>query len=100
MKFIVFIATVSLLACGQNSNKGKEDVSVTDTAKTTFDTAKATPIVTEDPQPYNSPLEQPLNEALKKVYGNDWHVLNDQEAKWMKDAFDYFIAPKRKVNQN
>jgi hypothetical protein len=27
-------------------------------------------------------------------------VLNDQEARWMRDAFDYFIVPKRKENPN
>ncbi|MFZ1534685.1 MAG: hypothetical protein WAT14_10970, partial [Chitinophagaceae bacterium] len=100
MKFLLFIATVSLLSCSQKSKKGKEDVPKTDTIITNVDTAKTTPLVKDDPLPYNSPLEQPLNEALKKVYGNDWHILNDQEAKWMKDAFDYFIVPKRKVDPN
>ena len=101
MKFLIFIATVSLLSCGQKSTtKGKEDASITDTTKTTADTLKTPHVVKTDTPSYNAPLEKPLNEALQKVYGNDWHILNDQEAKWMKDAFDYFIVPKRKDNPN
>jgi hypothetical protein len=100
MKFLVFIAAVSLLSCGQNSTKGKEDVSTTDTAKTAVDTAKTTPVAKEDTPAYTTPDEEAVNELLKAKFETKWHVLNDKEAKWMKDAFDYFIVPKRKENPN
>lgn len=100
MKFLLFIVAVSLLSCGQNSTKGKEDVSTTDTAKTAVVTSKTTPVVKEDPPDYTTPDEEAVNELLKGKFENKWHVLNDKEAKWMKDAFDYFIIPKRKENPN
>jgi hypothetical protein len=100
MKFLLFIAAVSLLSCGQNSSKGKEDVSTTDTTKTAIDTAKTTSVAKEDPSTYTAPDEEAVNELLKEKFENKWHVLNDKEAKWMKDAFDYFIVPKRKEFPN
>ncbi len=100
MKFLFFISAVSLLSCGQNSTKGKEEVSKTDTTKTAVDTAKTTPLVKEEPPVYTTPDEEAVNELLKAKFENKWHVVNDKEAKWMKDAFEYFIVPKRKENPN
>jgi len=100
MKFLIFIAAVSLLSCGQNSTKEKEEVSKTDTTKTAVDTATTTPLVKEEPPVYTAPIEEAVNELLKAKFENKWHVLNDKEAKWMKDAFDYFIVPKRKEQPN
>jgi len=100
MKFLIFIAAVSLLSCGQNYTKEKEEVSKTDTIKTAVDTATTKPLVKEEPPVYTAPDEEAVNELLKAKFENKWHVLNDKEAKWMKDAFDYFIVPKRKEQPN
>jgi hypothetical protein len=81
-----------LLSCGQNSSNENKEKAKNDTVKVSADTAKA--IVKETA--HISPGEGIVNEAMKAKYGNKWHVLNDKEAKWMKDAFDYFIVPKRK----
>ena len=100
MKFLFFIATLSLLSCRQSSTKGKEDVPKTDTTKTAVDTATTTPLIKEKPSVYTAPDEEAVNELLKVKFENKWHVLNDKEAKWIKDAFDYFIIPKRKETPN
>ncbi len=96
MRFLIFIVLISLLSCGQNSSSKKQEPQKEDTIKTQPDTAKTVPIVKEDPLPYVAPDEAAVNEILKAEYGTKWHVLNDKEAKWIKDAFDYFIVPKRK----
>lgn len=100
MRILMFIAAVSLLSCGQSSSNKKKEAVTGDSTKEIADTAKVSPSVKEATLPYTAPDEAAVNEALKAVYGNDWHVLNDQEAKWMKDAFDYFIVPKRKEEPN
>ncbi|MEI2737462.1 MAG: hypothetical protein V9F01_01605 [Chitinophagaceae bacterium] len=100
MRILMFIAAVSLLSCGQSSSNKKKEAVTGDSTKEIADTAKVAPSVKEATLPYTAPDEAAVNEALKAVYGNDWHVLNDQEAKWMKDAFDYFIVPKRKEEPN
>ncbi len=100
MKFLLFIASLSLLSCGQNSTKEKQTVSKTDTVKTTIDTAETAPVNKKDPAPHTLPDELTVNEILRGKFGSRWHVLNDKEAKWMKDAFDYFIVPKRKESPN
>jgi hypothetical protein len=96
MKFLIFIASLLLLSCGQNPAKENEDISKTETSKTAFDTVKKIPITREESQFHNTPDEKAVNEMLKRKFGNKWHVLNDNEAKWMKETFDYFIVPKRK----
>ncbi len=45
---------------------------------------------------YSTPGEEAVNASLSAKYDEKWHVLNDREAKWIKDAFEYFIVPKRK----
>jgi hypothetical protein len=88
------MSAIVLLSCGQNSSGEKKEKVKDDTVKVSADTTKA--IAKGEISAYTSPGEGNVNEALKTKYGNKWHVLNDQEAKWMKDAFDYFIVPKRK----
>jgi hypothetical protein len=100
MKFFIFFTALLLLSCGQNSDKGKDNGLKSNTTNASTDTAKQNIIEKEHSSTHISPLETTLNESLEKVYGKDWHILNDQEAKWMKDAFDYFIVPKRKDNPN
>ncbi len=100
MKFLVFIAAVSLLSCNQNSTKENEVNPKTDTEKIAVDTGKTIPVAKEDPPTYTSPDEEEVNELLKGKFENKWHVLNDSEAKWKKEAFDYFISPKRKESPN
>jgi hypothetical protein len=100
MRLLFFIATITLLSCGENSSSKKKETPTEDTAKKATDTIKAVPAVKEEPPTYVSPDEGLVNDALKAKYGNRWHVLNDKEAKWIKDAFDYFIVSKRKENPN
>lgn len=100
MRMLMLIVAVSLLSCGQSSPDEKKEAATTDSINKPIDTARTTPVVKETAPSHSAPDEAAVNEALKAVYGNDWHVLNDQEAKWMKDAFDYFIVPKRKEDPN
>jgi hypothetical protein len=98
MRLLIFIAMTLLLSCGQSSTKKKKETPKEDTAKTTLDTTKAKLPVQDTPPAYIAPDEAAVNEILKANHGNEWHVLNDNEATWMKDAFEYFIVPKRKEN--
>ncbi len=100
MRLLIFIAAIMLLSCGENSSSKKKEITTEDTVKKAADTTKTVPAVEEEPPTYVSPDEALVNDALKAKYGNRWHVLNDKEAKWIKDAFDYFIVPKRKENPN
>ncbi|HMK26518.1 MAG TPA: hypothetical protein VK483_10850 [Chitinophagaceae bacterium] len=92
MRLLIFMSAFVLLSCGQNSSNENKEKAKNDTVKVSADTAKAS---VKEPV-HISPGEGIVNETLKAKYGNKWHVLNDKEAKWMKDAFDYFIVPKRK----
>lgn len=100
MRILIFMATVSLLSCKQNPSNIKTELPKDDVASTVVDTAKTTAVGNEKPPTYIAPDETAVNEAMKAGYGNKWHVLNDREAGWQKDAFDYFIAPQRKENPN
>lgn len=100
MRLLVFIAAISLLSCGQNSTEKKKETPKDDTTKIAVDTTKSTLPVPDNPPAYISPGEAAVNELLKASYGNGWHVMSDNEATWMKDAFEYFIVPKRKENPN
>lgn len=96
MRFLIFIAALSLLACGQDSSKVKKELQHDSTGKTYSDTVKTPTVVKDSPPTHITPDEEAVNQMLKARFENSWHVLNDKEAKWMKDAFDYFIVPKRK----
>ena len=100
MRFLIFITVISLLSCGQNSSAKKEEPTKEDTSKKTIDTAKTTPVVKVEEAPYIIPDEGIVNDALSVKFGTKWHVISDKEAKWMKDAFEYFIVPKRKESPN
>ncbi len=100
MRFIIIIAAVSFISCGQSSSKTKETADKKDSAKPSLVTVKTLPDTKDKPITYTAPDEEHVNEILKAKYGTEWHVLNDKDASWMKDAFDYFIVPKRKDNPN
>ena len=99
MRLLLFIAALLLLSCGQNSSESKKEVLHGDTSKTSA-TAAQTTASARDSLFYTTPDEAVVNESLKSRYGTKWHVLNDSEAKWMKDAFDYFIVSRRKADPN
>jgi hypothetical protein len=97
MRIWLLIPVIGMLSCGGSTDKKKEKLSVTDSAVPVLsDTTKTTLPPPTIAQP--GPEETAFNNLLKERYPGSWHVLNDAEATWMKDAFDYFIAPKRKDN--
>ena len=100
MRFPIIIAAVFFISCGQNSSKTKEIADKRDSAKSSLVTVKPLSDAKDKPITYTAPDEEHVNEILKAKYGTEWHVLNDKEATWMKDAFDYFIVPKRKDSPN
>lgn len=100
MRFLIFISGILLLSCGQKSSKGKTAPAKEDSTKKAVDTVKPIPVVKAETPSYSTPDEGALNDALSAKYGTKWHVVNDKEAKWIKDAFDYFIIPKRKELPN
>ena len=100
MRLPIIIAAVSFISCGQSSSKTEEIVAKGDSTKSSIVTVKSLPEVKDEPISYTAPDEEPVNEILKAKYGTEWHVLSDKEATWMKDAFDYFIVPKRKDSPN
>jgi hypothetical protein len=96
---LLLLASSWLLSCGQNAD-GKKESEKKNTAQSRVDTATTAKDTAAKPVPplYTAPGESAVNASLRSRYGNDWHVLNDREAGWMKDAFDYFIVPARKAN--
>jgi hypothetical protein len=92
MRFLIFISVFTFLSCGQKSSDKKP---VNKEAATNTDMKKDSITKTQQ-EFYHSLDETPVNQSLAKRSGNKWHVMNDREAGWIKDAFDYFIAPKRK----
>ncbi|NOT52096.1 MAG: hypothetical protein HOP10_12560 [Chitinophagaceae bacterium] len=92
MRLFIFITTLGLLSCGQNAaNKepGQKDTAI----KTVV---QKDTVVKTGPQFYTCPGETAVNASLSKKFDKKWHVMNDREGKWIKDAFDYFIVSKRK----
>ena len=94
MRLLIFISAFTLLSCGQKASD-KKPVN-NDTATNTV--AKKDSIVKMQQEFNNTPDETAVNQSLGKKLDNKWHVMNDHEAGWLKDAFDYFIVPKRKEN--
>lgn len=96
MRYIIYAAVLCLLSCGQNSNKQKTDAVTTDSSGHSLVT-----VVQKDSTAVEiNADESAVNQSLQNSYKNKWVVLNDKSAKWMKDAFDYFIVPKRKEDPN
>ncbi len=93
--FILFTVPV-LLSCGHNSADKK---SIPNTAAVIVSVPKDT-VAKTGQQYYKARDEAAVNGSLSKKFGDKWHVLNDREGKWIKDAFNTFIVPKRKENPN
>ncbi len=91
MRPFIFMAAAILLSCGQNSSSDNKTKIPADTNQQ---------VVSESPPAYATPDEGMVNASLSALYGNKWRVMNDKDARWMKDAFDYFIIPRRKENAN
>lgn len=95
MKLLLLIPVLVFFSCGGGAGKKNDTGTVTDTGQ-------AAEKVTTPPPPPTPPVQTPgaaaFEEVLHARYPGSWHVLNDAEATWMKDAFDYFILPKRKEN--
>lgn len=91
----LLIPVILLVSCGGKGGK-KAPGNSTDTVKEVL--VKEDTIQPPPPPPAPGPEETAVNKMLRDKYPGKWHVLNDAEATWMKDAFDYFIAPKRKDN--
>ena len=96
MRVLIFTGAILFLSCGQNSSETKKEEVLADT-KTTTPSSDAG---IKDSVFYTTPDEAIVNGSLKARYGSKWHLLNDSEAKWMKDAFDYFIVARRKNDPN
>lgn len=102
MRLLLISLIFFISACSQKKDKAKTtDTTKDSTAKVEPDRAPDNPtiqpIVTGNP---TTAEENAVNTALSERYGDQWRVLNDKSASWMKDAFDYFILPKRKEYPN
>lgn len=90
MKYISWVVVVFLLSCGSGKPKEKK-------ADTTDTTAhKPGSISPSQPGAGQPPLASEINNLLSEKFGGTLQVMTDADAKWQKDEFDYFIAPKRK----
>ncbi|MEO6611236.1 MAG: hypothetical protein ABIT05_03855 [Chitinophagaceae bacterium] len=101
MRLLILITGLFLLSCGQHSPDKKETKTVKDSMVTARDTSSGNNMqgnATDSATPVPSVLAARVNGILKAQPGNQWHVLNDREAKWISGQFDYFIAPKRKTD--
>jgi hypothetical protein len=96
MRPLLFVVSLLLFSCAQNPSNEKTEA-LNDTTGRRGDTTAKPP---ETTVVYTSPDEATVNAALGKEYSNQWHVLNDKTASWMKDVFDYFIVPRRKTEPN
>lgn len=97
MRVSVFlILSIFLLSCKDKKNTRTKVSGPTDTISRKSDSntvRKTQPIAAV----YSTPGEAEINTRLSVFFGAEWHVVNDKEATWMKDAFDYFIVPRRKT---
>ena len=96
MRPLILITIPVLLSCGHNS---ADKESIPGTAAIIVTVPKDSVAKTGHPF-YKAPDEAAVNGSLAKKFGDKWHVLNDREGKWIKDAFTTFIVPKRKENPN
>lgn len=93
MRVLPLALVILMSACGQ-SNAGK---------KTKPAEKNGSPDTVSQQQPttsasYTLPGAELVNQSLASRFNNLWNVLSDDKASWMKDAFDYFIVPKRKTD--
>jgi hypothetical protein len=98
MRFITPVVLLFLAACAGKSNKEKETSSTKDSlavSPVAADTTKQQMVHID-----SQTREQSLVNASLAGSKQNWTVLNDNTAHWIKDEFDYFIAPKRKEDPN
>ena len=96
MKKLFFGVCVVLVSCGQQKQSVTE-VTLSDTVNeedSLYPPAPVNPDKRATAVTIAS-LRDSANLALSGQFKNQWHVVTDPEAHWMKDQFDYFIAPKR-----
>ena len=96
MRPLILIAIPVLLSCGRNS---VDNESMPNASAIIVSIPKDT-VAKTGQQFYKAPDEAAVNGSLSKKFGDKWHVMNDREGKWIKDAFTTFIVPKRKENPN
>lgn len=98
MKLFYISLFILFVSCNTNSKHGSTDSDGTTSETDNNAISKKEPRA--DSTIINrSPLAEKVNAILSS--GNErasWHVLNDKEARWISGQFEYFIAPKRKVN--
>ena len=103
MRLILFtVISLLLLSCKQKTAGAKQQKKPkSDTASNTRkDTTKGQTATPKEIDYYTTPDEAVVNKSLQGYFKAEWHVLNDKEGSWMKDAFEYFIVPKRKELPN
>lgn len=91
MKRHILPLLVLLISCSENKSSTTDKVVNTDTLPVHTKPVNDTLNVTSNPA-------TSIQTILKEKNMPDWHVISDADAKWPKDKFDYFIAPKRKDN--
>jgi hypothetical protein len=92
MRPFILIAIPVMLSCRHNSDD-KESIP---NAAAIIVTVPEDTIVKKGQQFYKTPGEAAVNGSLSKNFGGQWHVMNDREGKWIREAFNTFIVPKRK----
>lgn len=104
MRLLLFSLIIFATACNQKKDKAKtEPIKDSADSAVTVERTKAPETTAAEPVAPGNPTtaeENAVNAALSERYGDEWRVLNDKSASWMKDAFDYFIVPKRKEYPN
>lgn len=94
--FLLFLFVI-IYGCKDEKQPATAVITPTDTVQVVKDTnANSKPIPV--PAVYKTPGEDAVNDRLAVLFGSPWFTVNDEEATWMKDAFDYFIVPRRKTN--
>ena len=89
-----WLALLFVISCGQNSQKTKSR-SINDSGQSRSNKDSVTK-KNNLPSSSISVCEKAVSRTLHARFGSKWQVMNDQTAHWMKEAFDYFIIPKRK----
>ena len=93
MRITAFAVLLILLSCGQKKNNQPA------TGPDAVTRNPADTVQPVNPAPASAtPAALAVNQRLQRWYGDSLAVITDTDAAWMKDVFDYFIAPKRKTD--
>lgn len=93
MRLTAFAILLVLLSCGQKKSDQKGPAADTTTTPAKDTTKPMGPVVTGP-----SAAVREINGLLAEKFGGTMAVITDTDANWMKDEFEYFIAPKRKTD--